>query len=165
MTLFYLTSEPLKMRPYYCYATKTSRRTIRSQVLQPASAGKRADMSELHCITPKLWTWLYYAVWLNQISFWRNNRLIYSGKDKKTLSMKSDNSISTQSITSQDFFSFLLTFHDILSQEMFSNFTVLYFLAVLYKIICLSVFHIHSFVCPFILCVRESALSKPFMTF
>jgi len=45
----------------YCYATKTSSRIIRSQVLQPASAGKRTDMSKLqahHCMTPEDWIWL-----------------------------------------------------------------------------------------------------------
>jgi len=41
--------------PCYCYAAKTNDRTICSQVSQPASAGKKADMSELkahHCMTP-----------------------------------------------------------------------------------------------------------------
>jgi len=39
--------------PYYCYAIKTHRRTIRSLVLQPSSAVKGADKSELqsyHCM-------------------------------------------------------------------------------------------------------------------
>ena len=39
--------------PYYCYATKTSRKTIRQEISQFASAGKGADMSELqshHCM-------------------------------------------------------------------------------------------------------------------
>jgi len=47
------------------YAVKTNSRTIRSQVSQPASAGKGADMSELqahHCITPEQWTWLLCSV-------------------------------------------------------------------------------------------------------
>jgi len=35
--------------PCYCYAIKTSRRTIRWLVSQPSSADKRADMSELQC--------------------------------------------------------------------------------------------------------------------
>ena len=40
-------------------------RTIRSQVWQPVSAGKGADMSELQahrCTTPELWTWLLCSV-------------------------------------------------------------------------------------------------------
>jgi len=40
----------------YCYAMKTNSRKIRSQVWQPTSAGKGADMSELqahHCMTPE----------------------------------------------------------------------------------------------------------------
>ena len=47
----------------YRYETKNSIRTIRSQVSQPASADKGADMSELqahHCITPAQWTWLLW---------------------------------------------------------------------------------------------------------
>ena len=47
-----------------CYAIKTNSRTIRSQVTQPASAGKGADMSELqahHCMTPDQWTWLSWG--------------------------------------------------------------------------------------------------------
>jgi len=40
----------------YCYTTKTNSKTIRSQVWQPASAGKTVEMSELqahHCMTPE----------------------------------------------------------------------------------------------------------------
>jgi len=45
----------------YCYAKKTNDRIIRSDISQPASAGERADMSELqahHCIASEQWTWL-----------------------------------------------------------------------------------------------------------
>jgi len=41
---------------------KTNSKTILSQVSQPASASKAADMSELqahHCITPEQYTWLF----------------------------------------------------------------------------------------------------------
>jgi len=44
------------LSPGYCYAIKTERRTIRSKVSQPASAGKGADTSELqdhHCMAPE----------------------------------------------------------------------------------------------------------------
>jgi len=44
------------MLPCYCYAVKINSRKNRSQVLQPASAGKGADMSELqvhHCMAPE----------------------------------------------------------------------------------------------------------------
>jgi len=44
--------------PCNCYGIKPNRRTSRSQVSQPASAGEEADMSELqayHCMTPKQW--------------------------------------------------------------------------------------------------------------
>jgi len=34
--------------PCYCYATKANSKTIRSRVSQPASAGKEAELSELH---------------------------------------------------------------------------------------------------------------------
>jgi len=47
--------------PCYCYAIKTNSRTICSQVSQPASAGKGADMSEMQthrCMTSEQWTWL-----------------------------------------------------------------------------------------------------------
>jgi len=42
--------------PCHCYAIKTNDNTIRLLVSQPASAGKRTDMSELqahHCMKPK----------------------------------------------------------------------------------------------------------------
>jgi len=51
--------------PCYCCATKISSRAIYSKVLQPASAGKGADMSELqahHCMTSEQWTWLLCSV-------------------------------------------------------------------------------------------------------
>jgi len=38
---------------------KTNSKTIRSQIWQPAPAGKGADTSELqsyHCMTPEQWT-------------------------------------------------------------------------------------------------------------
>jgi len=44
---------------------KTNSKTILSQVWQPASAGKEADMSELqayHCIKPEQRTWLLCSV-------------------------------------------------------------------------------------------------------
>jgi len=49
------------LRPCYCYAIRTNTRTIRSQVWQPASAGKGAGIGQLqphHCMTPEQWTWL-----------------------------------------------------------------------------------------------------------
>jgi len=43
----------------------TNSKTIRSQVGQPAPAGKGADMSELQahqCMTPEQWSWLRCSV-------------------------------------------------------------------------------------------------------
>jgi len=37
--------------------------------------------------------------------------------------------------------------------------------SILYKIVLPLDFHIHFFFCPALLCIRESALSQPFMTF
>jgi len=60
---FKWTSEDLL--PCYCYAKKSKSKTIRSQVEQPAPAGKGADTSELqahHCMTPEQRTWLFCSV-------------------------------------------------------------------------------------------------------
>ena len=68
--------------PYYCYTIKTNSRTICSQVLQPASAGKGADMSESqdhHYMTPEQWTWLLCSVSViltNKLSLQELNQLI-----------------------------------------------------------------------------------------
>jgi len=51
--------------PCYWYTTETNSETICSQVWQPASAGKGADVSEPqahHCMTPEQWTWLLCGV-------------------------------------------------------------------------------------------------------
>jgi len=70
-------SEPLKI---CCHViVKTSSRTIRSQVLQPASASKWADMSELqahHCMTPEQWTWSVKVIPANKLSLQELNQLI-----------------------------------------------------------------------------------------
>jgi len=57
------------VRPCYCYTIKTNSRSIRSQVMQPASAGKGAEMCEVqlqahHCIcmAPEQWNWLLCSV-------------------------------------------------------------------------------------------------------
>jgi len=49
----------------FCYAIKINSKTIHSQVSQPASAGKGADMSELqahHCMASKHRIWLLCSV-------------------------------------------------------------------------------------------------------
>jgi len=49
----------------YCYAIKSNDRTIRSQALQPASAGKSANMSKLqaqHFMTPEERTYVLCSV-------------------------------------------------------------------------------------------------------
>jgi len=51
--------------PSYCYAIKSNDRTIRSQVLQPASAGELANMSKVqahHFMTPEQQTYLLCGV-------------------------------------------------------------------------------------------------------
>jgi len=53
-------SEPFKIFAVFCYTIKTNSRTIHSQVLQPASEGKGADINALQpqfCLTRKQWTW------------------------------------------------------------------------------------------------------------
>jgi len=63
-----------------CYVIKTNCRTIRSQVVQPASAGGGANMSELrahHCMTPEQWTWLLCSVSVvpaNKLSLQESNQ-------------------------------------------------------------------------------------------
>jgi len=50
---------------------KTNSRKIRSQVWQPTSAGKGADMSELqahHCMTPEQWAWLSCSVSVKKVN-------------------------------------------------------------------------------------------------
>jgi len=47
--------------PCHCHTVKTSSKTTRSQVRQPASPGEGAHMCELqahHCMTPEQCTWL-----------------------------------------------------------------------------------------------------------
>jgi len=65
--------------PCYCCAIKTSSRTIRSQVSQPASAGKEPNMSELHhhYMTIVPWTWLLCSVSIpaNKLSLQELNQL------------------------------------------------------------------------------------------
>jgi len=56
--------------PCYCYAIKSNDRTIRSQALQPASAGEVANMGKLqahHFRTPEHQTYIY-AVSYRQIN-------------------------------------------------------------------------------------------------
>ena len=68
--------------PCYCYAIKPSDRTIRSQLSQPASAGKRADVSELqahHCLTGGEWTWILCKLSVipeNKLSMQELNQLL-----------------------------------------------------------------------------------------
>ena len=68
--------------PCYCYALQIYSRTIRSQVSQPASAGKGADMSELqahHCVTAEQFTWLLCSVSVipvNKLSLQKLNQVI-----------------------------------------------------------------------------------------
>jgi len=67
---------------FVCYTIKTYRKTIHSQIWQPAPAGKGADMSELqscHCMTPEQWTWLFCSVRVvptNKLSLQEINQLI-----------------------------------------------------------------------------------------
>ena len=59
--------------PCYCYSVKINSRTIITQVTQPSSAGKGANMTKLqthHCMAPKEWTWL-----LSSVSFIPANKL------------------------------------------------------------------------------------------
>jgi len=72
----------LDLLPCYCDTIKTNGKTIRSQVWQPVSAGKGADMSELqahHCMTSEQWTWLLCSVSVvpaNKLSLHEINQLI-----------------------------------------------------------------------------------------
>jgi len=56
--------------PCYCYAIKSNDRTIRSQALQPASAGEVANMSKLqahHFMIPEQRTYLLCSVSYRQL--------------------------------------------------------------------------------------------------
>jgi len=65
-------SEPFEeLLPCYCYAIKSTDRTIRSQALQPVSAGEVADMSELqayHFMKPAQRIYLLCSVSYRQIN-------------------------------------------------------------------------------------------------
>jgi len=65
--------------PCYCYATESNDRTIRSQALQPASAGEVAKMSKLqdhHFMIPEQRTYLMWNVSCRQKNCYCKNYLI-----------------------------------------------------------------------------------------